>query len=76
MIADAFDLSGQVAVITGGGTGIGQATALLLAEHGADIVVASRRLENIERTAERRALSGGVLWPARPTSATKANASI
>jgi len=52
MITAPFDLSGQVAVITGGGTGIGQATALLLAEHGADIVVASRRLENVERTAE------------------------
>jgi NAD(P)-dependent dehydrogenase (short-subunit alcohol dehydrogenase family) len=43
---------GQVAVVTGGGTGIGSATSLVLAEHGADIVVASRRVENLERTAE------------------------
>jgi NAD(P)-dependent dehydrogenase (short-subunit alcohol dehydrogenase family) len=50
--ADPFDLSGQVAVVTGGGTGIGQATSLVLAEHGADIVVASRRVENLEQTAE------------------------
>lgn len=52
MIADAFDLAGKVAVITGGGTGIGEATALKLAEYGADIVVASRKVENLDRTAE------------------------
>ncbi len=46
-----FDLHGQVALITGGGTGIGRATALVLAEHGVDVVVASRRQENLERVA-------------------------
>jgi NAD(P)-dependent dehydrogenase (short-subunit alcohol dehydrogenase family) len=51
--ADAFDLTGQVAVVTGGGTGIGQATSLVLAAHGADIVVASRRVDNLEQTATR-----------------------
>jgi len=52
MVVDAFDLSGRVAVITGGGTGIGKATSIVLAEHGADVVVASRRMENLEQTAE------------------------
>lgn len=52
MSVEVFDLAGQVAVVTGGGTGIGNATALKLAEHGADIVVASRRVENLERAAE------------------------
>ena len=46
-----FDLEGRVAVITGGGTGIGAATARVLADYGAKIVVASRKVENLERVA-------------------------
>jgi NAD(P)-dependent dehydrogenase (short-subunit alcohol dehydrogenase family) len=46
-----FDLTGQVAIVTGGGTGIGRATALVFAEHGADVVLASRKRENLERVA-------------------------
>ena len=57
-VDDRFDLSGQVAVITGGGTGIGRAAALVLSEHGADVVLASRRVENLERVA-REVESGG-----------------
>ncbi len=40
---DAFQLDGHVAVVTGGGTGIGRGCALMLAQAGADIVVAGRR---------------------------------
>ncbi|TAK99366.1 MAG: SDR family oxidoreductase [Rhodospirillaceae bacterium] len=46
-----FDLSGRVAIVTGGGTGIGAATARLLAQHGADIVLASRTVDELERKA-------------------------
>ncbi len=48
-MSDAFDLTDRVAIVTGGGTGIGAATARLLAEHGADVVIASRTTEEIER---------------------------
>lgn len=41
----AMELDGKVAVITGGGSGIGRATAIALAQQGAQIVVAGRRIE-------------------------------
>ncbi|HTR71833.1 MAG TPA: SDR family oxidoreductase [Mycobacteriales bacterium] len=50
-MSDRFSLEGRVAVITGGGTGIGRGTALVLAEHGADVVLAARRPEPLESTA-------------------------
>jgi len=45
------ELSGQVAIVTGAGRGIGRATALELAQMGADIVVAELDREGAERTA-------------------------
>jgi NAD(P)-dependent dehydrogenase (short-subunit alcohol dehydrogenase family) len=53
---------GKVVVITGGSKGLGRAMALGFAEAGADVVVASRKLEECERTAEElRALGGRAL---------------
>jgi len=61
-----FDLSGKVAVVTGGSRGIGRAVVHGLAAAGADVVVASRKLENCEAVAAevreragRRALAVG-----------------
>ncbi|WP_428388165.1 SDR family NAD(P)-dependent oxidoreductase [Mucisphaera sp.] len=47
-----FDLSGKVALVTGGGTGIGQAIAAALLEHGARVLIGGRRLEVIEETVQ------------------------
>jgi NAD(P)-dependent dehydrogenase (short-subunit alcohol dehydrogenase family) len=46
------ELAGQVAIITGGGTGIGAAAARLLAGAGADLVLAARKVERLEIVAE------------------------
>lgn len=52
-------LSGQVAWITGGGSGIGQAGAVALAEAGATVVVSGRREDALAETAARVAAAGG-----------------
>ena len=46
-----FDLAGKSALVTGGGRGIGRHLAVGLAEAGADVAVASRKLANCETVA-------------------------
>jgi NAD(P)-dependent dehydrogenase (short-subunit alcohol dehydrogenase family) len=46
-----FDLTGKAIVVTGGSRGLGLAMAEAFAEHGADLVIASRKRENCERVA-------------------------
>lgn len=46
-----FDLTGKVAVITGSSRGIGRAIALRMAQHGARVVVSSRKAEACEKVA-------------------------
>jgi len=67
---DGSELGGRVAIVTGGGQGIGRATALELARLGADVVVAELNGDAAERTAkEVRALGRKAL--ALPTDVTK-----
>jgi gluconate 5-dehydrogenase len=50
-VRELFDLTGRTALVTGGGRGIGRHIALGLAEAGADVFVASRKLGNCETVA-------------------------
>lgn len=54
---DLFKLNGKVALVTGGGRGIGKFIATGLAEAGADLILTSRKMKNLEATAQ--ALSQG-----------------
>jgi NAD(P)-dependent dehydrogenase (short-subunit alcohol dehydrogenase family) len=47
-----FDLTGKVALITGGSRGLGYQMARAFAERGADAIIASRKLDNCERVAD------------------------
>ena len=64
-MADYFDLSGKVALVTGGSRGLGHAMAKALAEAGADVVVTSRKAADCDAAAReieaigRRALAHG-----------------
>jgi gluconate 5-dehydrogenase len=50
-VRELFDLTGRTALVTGGGRGLGRHLALGLAEAGADVFVASRKLANCEAVA-------------------------
>lgn len=50
-MSDRFDLTGKVAVVTGGSRGLGRAMVLAFADHGADVVIASRKADACEALA-------------------------
>jgi NAD(P)-dependent dehydrogenase (short-subunit alcohol dehydrogenase family) len=55
-----IDLTSKVAIVTGGGSGIGAAVALSLAASGARVAVCGRRVTSIDRTVEQIKAQGGV----------------
>lgn len=68
-IAQAFDLTGRVALVTGGSRGLGREMAWGLAKAGANVVIASRNGEACEEFAREleaetnvRAMGVGATW--------------
>lgn len=59
MVLDRFRVDGKLALITGAGSGLGRQFAHTLAEAGATVVLAARRREKLEETAEAVREAGG-----------------
>lgn len=76
MIRDQLDFTGNVAIVTGGGTGIGFATALQLARLGASVVIASRTADELERAAQKIRDESGSACLAVPTDVKDEDAVI
>ena len=50
--SELFNLKGKTAIVTGGANGIGKATAIILAQHGANIAIGDFNLEDAQKTAK------------------------
>jgi NAD(P)-dependent dehydrogenase (short-subunit alcohol dehydrogenase family) len=58
-----FSLKGKIAVVTGGGRGIGQAIAFAFAKVGSKVVITSRKAQDLEATADEIKAFGGEAFP-------------
>jgi NAD(P)-dependent dehydrogenase (short-subunit alcohol dehydrogenase family) len=59
MATSLFKLDGRIAIVTGASRGIGAATAHLLAEQGAHVVLASRKADDLEKVRDEIVKAGG-----------------
>lgn len=59
MNSDLFDLSGKIALVTGASRGIGEEIASVLAQHGAHVIVSSRKLDGCQSVADVITEGGG-----------------
>jgi 7-alpha-hydroxysteroid dehydrogenase len=57
-ILERFSIEGQVAIVTGAGRGLGAATAVALAEAGADVLISARTERQLDRVAEQVRATG------------------
>jgi NAD(P)-dependent dehydrogenase (short-subunit alcohol dehydrogenase family) len=63
MSENLFDLTGKVAVVTGGSRGLGRAMVLAFAKAGADVMIVSRKIESCEATAKEVVALGRKAFP-------------
>ena len=57
-IQNLFSVKGKVAVVTGGGSGLGEMMATALVENGARVIIASRKEPQLKEVAERLTAAG------------------
>lgn len=76
MINELFDFTGKVAIVTGGATGIGFATARQLSKLGASVVICSRTVDELETAAARISAESGNRCLAIPTDVKDEDAVI
>src|ERR1700759_1123018 len=78
MITNTEDLTGTVALVTGASSGIGEATALTLARHGATVAIAARRKDRLDELTGQIEAAGGraLLIEADITDPAQAQAAV
>jgi NADP-dependent 3-hydroxy acid dehydrogenase YdfG len=76
MKVNEMNLNGRVALVSGASSGIGEATALALAEAGAKVALAARRKERLEALASKIAEAGGEALPVEADFASEPQARL